>query len=674
MKNLLLWPFRYTFRIRERLSLPVRVLLSLLFIASFGLVWASLTTGASYIGAYETEPPPPPPSAVEAMKDAFSRSYGAVFGPEDVEEKKGFGFTSLRLVGMRIPRDVWEKRLPDIRTDLQKLGVAVSKCPTCGGEKWDDSYEAKVTSDEPDWVKVRAKGFFAQARVQPAGAEARKSPYDEAVERLSARVPFASLEWETVRAGGGGEQRHLTSVKVPVAEYEKNEKLLGDTFGAKSYRVERTGEWVVLRGTPRPEGRRISPTVLPSPREMGDLLPGFVNQRWKTWTDVGRRLDGVEVREVYGNLVWVRAEGAINEGGDPLDAHTYVRPDDVIQAIDERGGFIGFEGGRGAMLGPKARVRVRAEAGALVIAPAAGAEGAPVIQADGRNLYDATGPVALDDASAPWLKAVADLRGRGPGGVADKPPAPLEWSSLRLGLPGTDAAVTISVPALASNAEAFVDHLLFRALGPQFRDWLLLHSALATVSRVLIAFFIAAAFAVPLGIAMGAFTKVEGYLDLLRLIGLYVPLPALTSIMLFAWGLTETAKVGFLAICIFVVLLPQVVLAVQSVPQTFIDTALTLGATRLQIVRRVLVGVAKADIMRALRLSFGVGFTWVALAETINATSGFGYVIFIAEKGRMPRAYAYMVIISIIAIAFAVNFVWARVERRLFPYREADHS
>ena len=27
-----------------------------------------------------------------------------------------------------------------------------------------------------------------------------------------------------------------------------------------------------------------------------------------------------------------------------------------------------------------------------------------------------------------------------------------------------------------------------------------------------------------------------------------------------------------------------------------------------------------------------------------------------------------------IVMAFAINFVWARVERRLFPYREADHS
>ena len=66
----------------------------------------------------------------------------------------------------------------------------------------------------------------------------------------------------------------------------------------------------------------------------------------------------------------------------------------------------------------------------------------------------------------------------------------------------------------------------------------------------------------------------------------------------------------------------------------------------------------------------GVGWTYILLAEMVSAERGLGYLIITAQR-RGPREHVYLVLIVIILIAFATDWLLVRLGRLLFPYREA---
>ncbi|MEZ0227446.1 MAG: ABC transporter permease [Planctomycetota bacterium] len=219
---------------------------------------------------------------------------------------------------------------------------------------------------------------------------------------------------------------------------------------------------------------------------------------------------------------------------------------------------------------------------------------------------------------------------------------------------------------------ALAERVLAAQVGPGWRDWLLAHAVLWSSIRIVVGFAWAALLAVPLGVLMGTFGKPRAFFEPVRLMGSYLPLPAFSALTIAWWGTTEAQKIGFLAIASFVVLLPQVLQAVEAVPHAHVLSARTLGATRLQQMRYVLYAGAKAGIFRALRLTFAVGWTWVTLAEAVDPKAGLGYVIFLGERRAEHRPHVYVVILVIVALAFLVNTVWARIERWLHPFRELE--
>lgn len=194
-------------------------------------------------------------------------------------------------------------------------------------------------------------------------------------------------------------------------------------------------------------------------------------------------------------------------------------------------------------------------------------------------------------------------------------------------------------------------------------------STVASTIRVLIGFGVAVAAAFPLGIAMGSFSRVKALFDPLSVFGAYLPIPALVPLTMSMFGIGELQKTMFLALAFFVYLLPLIVKAVDEVDDTYLRTAATLGASRWQTVRYVLLGVAAPKIYNALRLGFGIGWTYIILAEMVAADRGLGQIIIIAQR-RGPREHIYWVLLVIVAIAYCTDKLWAKAGRLLFPYME----
>ncbi|MEM7482104.1 MAG: ABC transporter permease subunit [Acidobacteriota bacterium] len=187
--------------------------------------------------------------------------------------------------------------------------------------------------------------------------------------------------------------------------------------------------------------------------------------------------------------------------------------------------------------------------------------------------------------------------------------------------------------------------------------------------RVVAGFAVAVAVVFPLGLAMGAFTKVKATFNPLSVLGAYLPIPALVPLTLSLFGTGESQKIIFLALAFGIYLLPLIVQAVDKVDDVFLKTAYTLGARKMQVVSKVLLGVAWQDIYQALRLGFGIGWSYIILAEMVDIGRGVGGIIIVSQR-QGPREHIYLVLLIIVAVAFLTDRIWAFIGQKLFPYRE----
>lgn len=239
----------------------------------------------------------------------------------------------------------------------------------------------------------------------------------------------------------------------------------------------------------------------------------------------------------------------------------------------------------------------------------------------------------------------------------------LVWFALTA---GAEAEKRVISPTILPNPLEVV-----RSFPGLWVDRALMRNLLVSFTRVLEGFALAVAVVFPLGLLMGSFTKVRAAFTPLSVFGAYLPIPALVPLTLSLFGTGELQKVVFLGLAFAIYLLPQVTAAVESVPDTLLKTAYTLGAGRLQAVRKVLLPVAWPQIFESLRLGFGVGWSYILLAEMVDIGRGLGGIIIISQR-RGPREHIYLVLLVIVAVAFLIDKSWAAAGRRLFPYREAE--
>ena len=197
----------------------------------------------------------------------------------------------------------------------------------------------------------------------------------------------------------------------------------------------------------------------------------------------------------------------------------------------------------------------------------------------------------------------------------------------------------------------------------------LTRNALVSFARVAAGFVVGSAIAFPLGLMMGSFTKIKATFNPVAVFGAYLPIPALVPLTLSLFGTGERQKIAFLALAFVVYLLPLIVEAVDDVDDVYLKTAYTLGATRWQAVRKVLLAISWASIYHALRLGFGIGWSYIILAEMVDIGRGLGGIIIISQR-RGPREHIYLVLIVIVLMAFVTDKAWSSLGKKLFPYRE----
>jgi len=196
----------------------------------------------------------------------------------------------------------------------------------------------------------------------------------------------------------------------------------------------------------------------------------------------------------------------------------------------------------------------------------------------------------------------------------------------------------------------------------------LMQSIAATLKRVLIGFGLAVIVGVPLGIIAGSYRLVEAAAAPLALFGRNLPVAALIPLTILWFGIDETQKVMFIFIACVPFVFSDAVAAVVNVPDRYVETAQTLGASSTQIVRKVLVALALPDIYNSLRHLFGLAFGYIMLAELINAQHGLGFLLMTSQRRGMSE-HIILILIIIGLLAYGIDRLLFFFQRGLFPHR-----
>jgi NitT/TauT family transport system permease protein len=189
--------------------------------------------------------------------------------------------------------------------------------------------------------------------------------------------------------------------------------------------------------------------------------------------------------------------------------------------------------------------------------------------------------------------------------------------------------------------------------------------------RIALAFLLASALALPLGVLMGAFDPVNRFFEPIMAPLRYMPISAFIPLLILWFGIYEKQKIAFLFLGVFVYLLPVVVSSIRLVPEELVQTALTLGASKFQVIRTVLVPAALPEIFDSFRVMNAIAWTYVILAEAVNPEYGLGYMVELART-HQKASWSFAGLLVIGGIGLLTDFLIRALSSILFRWREAN--
>jgi len=204
-----------------------------------------------------------------------------------------------------------------------------------------------------------------------------------------------------------------------------------------------------------------------------------------------------------------------------------------------------------------------------------------------------------------------------------------------------------------------------------FVDSTLLEHLAASLGRVLGALAVSLAVGIPVGLLIALSRVGRGVLD--PIVEFLRPLPPLAYLpLIIIWvGIGEASKVTVIALS----MLPPIILStsagVKAVPKDFVHAARAFGATRTQVLTRVLLPASVPSILTGIRIALGTGWSTLVAAELVAATRGLGFMIQSAAQFLVTDiVIAGIAVIAV--VAFALEWLARLIERRFVPWADTS--
>lgn len=189
-----------------------------------------------------------------------------------------------------------------------------------------------------------------------------------------------------------------------------------------------------------------------------------------------------------------------------------------------------------------------------------------------------------------------------------------------------------------------------------------------SIMRVLSGLFLGILLGVPLGLFMGLSRFAKGYFD--PLIELYRPIPPLAwaPLVLTIFGIQDDGKIFLLFMVAFAIMVISARTGATGTQLSKIHAAHSLGASKKQIIWKVILPNSLPEILTGIRIAIGVCWGTLVAAEMLAGTTGIGFVENVARK-QSDYEIIWMTILLLGILGLIFDMVMRWVIHRSIPWR-----
>ncbi len=155
----------------------------------------------------------------------------------------------------------------------------------------------------------------------------------------------------------------------------------------------------------------------------------------------------------------------------------------------------------------------------------------------------------------------------------------------------------------------------------------LVSHTLASLWRVVLGFLAGSGLGIFLGLLMGLFLWVERALNLSIQVLRNIPITAWLPLAIIFFGLADRPAIFIIALGAFFPAVINSIHGVKGTDRIVVKAGLMMGMNGWQLLRRVMLPAALPAIFTGLRLSLGLSWMLVILAEMVAVRSGLGYLL-----------------------------------------------
>lgn len=203
-------------------------------------------------------------------------------------------------------------------------------------------------------------------------------------------------------------------------------------------------------------------------------------------------------------------------------------------------------------------------------------------------------------------------------------------------------------------------------LNPYLGTWL--SNVEYSSMRVAQGFLLAALIGVPVGLLIGWSRLVSQMIDPLIQSLRPIPITAWLPFSIALFGIRDMGAIFLIFLGGFYAIVVNTTQGARDVERNLVRAALMMGASRRQLLYRVVLPAAMPSIFTGLRIGLGISWTAVIVAEMVAVKSGLGYVLWDAYYvGRMDIVLADMA--SIGMMGYVSDRIVVFIERKVLVWR-----
>lgn len=222
-------------------------------------------------------------------------------------------------------------------------------------------------------------------------------------------------------------------------------------------------------------------------------------------------------------------------------------------------------------------------------------------------------------------------------------------------------SIILRLPVVPSPVDVFIN--LYRIFLSKIAG-----HALYSLFRIFSGILLSVIIGIPIGLSMGYFKKVDKILSPVIYFIYPIPKIALLPVIMLLFGLGEFSKI----IMILLIVVFQIIVtsrdAVKDIPKETYYSLKSLGASRIEIFKNIVIPAALPGLISSIRVGLGTAVSVLFFTETFGTEYGTGYFIMDAwMRVNYIEMYSGIIVLSI--IGFGLFYIVDKLEKRICSWK-----